>query len=168
MDLRDPDKLTWFCRKDDTTFATQRVQGTSRPVPPVGEFEVWIPVLWLVAIILLGYYLGLLGIVVLICATIYVHYNSKKFGIGGSKALITLLFAVIGLPLYAYDLHELRGRQASQPETDHLISAPAVRPAEPVTVLTEQTVATPSRHKARNLLLFALLCVIPLLILANY
>jgi hypothetical protein len=33
MDLRDPSKLTWFCRKDDTTFATTG-PGAQEIVPP--------------------------------------------------------------------------------------------------------------------------------------
>jgi ribosomal protein L40E len=81
------------------------------PAPPVGEFDVWIPVLLLVAMILLGSFQWLLGLFALIAATIYVHYNSKKFGIEGGRSIITLLIAVIGLPLYAYDLHKLRRAQ---------------------------------------------------------
>jgi len=44
-------------------------------------------------------------------AFIYVHYNSKKFKIGGERALLTLFLAVIGLPVYAHDLYKLKHLQ---------------------------------------------------------
>jgi len=88
------------------------------PAPPVGEFHVWAPILWLVAIILLGFIswisglwvVGMPGWVVLICAAVYVHYDAKKYGIE-SHALLTLLLAIIGLPLHANELHKLRKAQ---------------------------------------------------------
>jgi hypothetical protein len=36
MDLRDPNKLTWFCRKDDTTFATTG-PDVEKIVPPTAK-----------------------------------------------------------------------------------------------------------------------------------
>jgi hypothetical protein len=50
---------------------------------------------------------GLLG---LMGATIYVHYDAKKYGVE-SHAWLTLLFAIIGLPLHANELHKLRKAQ---------------------------------------------------------
>jgi len=61
--------------------------------------------------IVLGLFSWIIGLLALIAATAYVHYNSRKFGIGGGRSIITLLFAIVGLPLYAYDLHKLRKAQ---------------------------------------------------------
>jgi len=83
-----------------------------RPAPPVEESDVWVPILWLVGMIFLGVVSWILGLLGLIGATIYVYYNAKKFGIGGGGyAVITLLLAIIGLPVYAYELHKLRKNQ---------------------------------------------------------
>jgi len=81
------------------------------PAPPVGESDVWFPVLLLVAMFVLGLFSWIIGLLALIAATAYVHYNSKKFGIQGGRSIITLLFAIVGLPLYAYDLYKLRKAQ---------------------------------------------------------
>ena len=81
------------------------------PAPPVGELHVWVPILWLVGMFFLGLFFswvgGLLG---LIGATIYVHYDARKYGVV-SHTVFTLLFAIIGLPLHAIELHNLRKAQ---------------------------------------------------------
>jgi ribosomal protein L40E len=98
--------------------------------PPVGEFDVWIPILLLVAMFFLGFLSFWLSVFALVGATLYVHSNSKKFGIGGGRAVITLLFSIIGLPLYAYDLHKLRKAQrTSQLERFLEPTAPAATPS---------------------------------------
>ena len=84
--------------------------------------EVWIPILWLfgiiiapfIGVIILPPILGIfLGVIVLVCATIYVYKNSEKHGVKGDRTFLTLIFAIIGLPLYANDLHKLRQKQQS-------------------------------------------------------
>ena len=97
------------------------------PAPPVGELHVWVPILWLVGMFLLGFFFswvgGLLG---LIGATIYVHYDAKKYGVE-SQAVLTLLFAIIGLPLHANELHKLRrAQQTGQVPTLVAADAPFV------------------------------------------
>jgi ribosomal protein L40E len=87
---------------------------------------------WLVGTIFLGFFSWVLGLLGLIGATIYVYYNAKKFGIGGSRAALTLLLAIVGLPLYAYDLHKLRKAQ----QTGQLRES-----VEPTTLATTPSVA---------------------------
>jgi len=72
---------------------------------------VWTPIVFLGLMILLGWVFGwVLGLVLLLAATLYVHYDAKKYGVE-SHAWLTLLFAIIGLPLHANELHKLRKAQ---------------------------------------------------------
>jgi predicted nucleic acid-binding Zn ribbon protein len=81
------------------------------PAPPVGEGAVWTPIVFLGLMILLGWVFGwILGLVLLLAATLYVHYDAKKYQVE-SHAWLTLLFAIIGLPLHANELHKLRKAQ---------------------------------------------------------
>ena len=109
-----------FCRtcgKDMTpvvheSSSTPIITGES-PSPPsirVSEFHVWIPILWLVVILFFGLLspFALSALMVLPFATIWVYLDSKKHGLSESLWLVTLLFAIVGLPLYAYRLHQLR------------------------------------------------------------
>jgi len=87
-----------------------------RPVR-VSEFDVWIPILWLVVILFCGSlsnprvpgWAG--GFTMLSLATIWVYYDSKKRGMKNEFWIATLLLAVIGLPWYAHKLHKLRKTQ---------------------------------------------------------
>jgi hypothetical protein len=81
------------------------------PAPSVKRSDVWFPILFLVLVIFLGFLSPGLGVLTLIGATLYVYVDAKKYGIGSSRAIVTLLFSIIGLPLYAYDLHKLRKAQ---------------------------------------------------------
>lgn len=130
----------WYCRKDDELyFPKEQHWGVYQavvpavpvvqkpPAPPVGEFAVWVPIVWLVGMIFLGLFFswvgGLLG---LVGATIYVHYDAKKYGVE-SQAALTLLLAIIGLPLYANELHKLRkAQQTGQVPTLVAADAPSV------------------------------------------
>lgn len=95
------------------------------PAPPVGERDVWVPILWLVGMIFLGFFSWVLGLLGLIGAAIYVHYDAKKYGVE-SHAWLTLLFAIIGLPLHANELHKLRrAQQTGQVRTLVEAGAPA-------------------------------------------
>jgi hypothetical protein len=98
----------------------QRIEERSAPqiekthassAPPAREIDVWVPVVWLCGILITGIAFGLFALVLLVAAAVYVHYNSKKFGIGGDRAILTAIIAIIGLPLYANDLHKLRQMQ---------------------------------------------------------
>jgi hypothetical protein len=102
--------------------STPVVTGKS-PTPAstgVSEFDVWKPILWLVVILFLGYLspLALMGLIILFFATIWVYRDSKKHGLSESLWIVTLLFAIVGLPLYAYRLHQLR--------TGMIVGKPAV------------------------------------------
>jgi hypothetical protein len=92
--------------------STPIVTGESLTPPSTGvsEFDVWKPILWLVVILFLGYLspLALMGLIMLFFATIWVYRDSKKHGLSESLWVVTLLFAIVGLPLYAYRLHQLR------------------------------------------------------------
>jgi hypothetical protein len=90
------------------------------PIPRsarVSEFDVWIPILWLVVILFCGSlsnpripgWVG--GFTMLSLATIWVYYDSKKRDMKSEFWIATLLLAVIGLPWYAYRLHKLRETQ---------------------------------------------------------
>jgi hypothetical protein len=81
--------------------------------PAVSSSDVWIPIVLLILIVALGFVAWWLGVAMLIFATFYVHVNSRKFGVGGGRAFVTLLVAIVGLPLYAHDLHKLRQSQTS-------------------------------------------------------
>lgn len=123
----------WYCYKDNEVYLAkeQRWGGQEPavpvvqkpPAPPVGEFHVWVPILWLVGMIFLGFFSWVLGLLGLIGATIYVHYDAKKYGVE-SQAVLTLLLAIIGLPLHANELHKLRkAQQTAQVQT--LVEPPA-------------------------------------------
>jgi len=106
---------------------TQIVTGQAQH-PSVDDFAVWIPILWLIAILVGGAIFGILGgLVLLIVATIYVYYNSKKFGVGGSTWILVLIFAIVGLPWYAYELHRLQKAQKAYQQVT--MAEPAFRPA---------------------------------------
>ena len=95
--------------------ATAQVSKEKTPpsftAPPVREIDVWIPILWLFGIIIAGIAFGLFALLVLIAAAIYVHYNSKKFGITGDRTIFTVIIAIVELPVYANDLRKLRRTQ---------------------------------------------------------
>ena len=78
-----------------------RLEGADQP-------NVWLPILWLIVLLASSLLLGLLGIVVLVLATVWVYKDSRKRKLGDSLWILTLLFAIVGLPLYAYRLHQLR------------------------------------------------------------
>lgn len=79
--------------------------------PRVGDFEVWVPIAWLAAMLIGGYFHVGISIFVQILATIYVYYDSKHYGFGHSMWIVTLLLGVIGVALYAYRLHQLKMKQ---------------------------------------------------------
>jgi hypothetical protein len=127
--LLDKDEQRWYCYKDDIILYANRQRwndestispgstgavSTGPPPPPVGGFDVWIPILWLLGILFFGFVAWFISIILLIGATIYVYYNSKKFKIESGLAILTLLFAIIGLPLYAWDLYKLKQAQKTQ------------------------------------------------------
>jgi len=156
LDPLDKDKRRWWCDRDDTTFypEEQRWSGTARPTPPappVGALDIWIPIMLLLVIVFLGFVaappVGVLEMTIsiiwlldviygrggwwlsaiaVICTAIYVHYNSKKFGMKGNHATWTLLVAILGLPSYAYELHKLRETQKHS-----LIATPAAQQQAP-------------------------------------
>jgi hypothetical protein len=96
------------------------------PAPPVGEGAVWTPIVFLGLMILLGWVFGwILGLVLLLAATLYVHYDAKKHGVE-SHAWLTLLFAIIGLPLHANELHKLR--KAQQAGLVRTLAEPTAKP----------------------------------------
>lgn len=112
----------WYCRKDDELyFPREQHWGVIRavaptvqepPVPPVTGFNVWFPILLLVGIILLGLFHWVLGVLGLVFAATYVYEGAKKFGIGGAGyAIATFLIGIIALPMYAYELSNLRKKQ---------------------------------------------------------
>jgi hypothetical protein len=84
-----------------------------RRTEAVSELDIWKPILFLFGIIFLGMVNGLLGLVALVGASAWVYYDAKKYGVGGPGALVivTFLAAIVGLPLYAYRLHQLRKGQ---------------------------------------------------------
>jgi len=131
---------------------TRTVAGRAEFVM-VDEFAVWVPILWLVAILAGGYLFGIFGgLVLLVAATIYVYYNSKKFGVKGSRWLLTLILAIVGLPLYAYELHKLRKTQIAHRQTT--LVEPALRPAtasiqEQAPIMTERSTVIPSMKFCR-------------------
>lgn len=132
---------------------TRTVTGRAEFVM-VDEFAVWIPILWLVAILVGGIIFGILGgLVLLIAATMYVYYNSKKFGVGGSTWILVLIFAIVGLPWYAYELHRLqRAQKAYQQVT---MAEPAFRPADAsiqqqTPIVTERPTAVPATKFCRQ------------------
>jgi hypothetical protein len=140
MKLLDEEKQRWYCYKDDDVYyAKEQRWGEYEavvpivqkpPAPPVGELHVWVPILWLVGMFFLGFFFswvgGLLG---LIGATIYVHYDAKKYGVE-SHTVLTLLFAIIGLPLHANELHKLRkAQQTGQLGTSVEPTTPAPTPS---------------------------------------
>ena len=87
------------------------IQTESRPQPNIAT-----RFLWLFAILAAGFLFSWIGgAIVLILATIWVYYDSKKYGLDDSLWLITLLFAIVGLPLYAYRLHQIsKGKAQTQ------------------------------------------------------
>jgi len=98
--------------------------------------------------IVLGLFHWILGLLGLVGAAIYVYYNARKFGIGGGGyAALTFLLAMIGLPVYAYELHKLRkNQQTGQVGT-------LVRPTVPTTTprVTQQASAiSPPTKFCRN------------------
>lgn len=132
--LVDEEAQEWYCYKDDQVFwaAENRWQGpmvaqTDFPdadeAPPiVTTREVWTPMILLVLIILASAFLAEIStppfdvygpVLLTVGAAICVHKSSQIFEIKGHRALITFLFAPIGLLLYACDLYELRELQAS-------------------------------------------------------
>lgn len=132
-----------YCYKDDLILYTKEQRwsdetdslpssvgavSTGPPAPPVGEFDVWIPILWLLGILFFGFIAWFIGIIVLISATIYVYYNSKKFNIGGGLTILTLLFAIVGLPLYSWDLYKLKQKQETTPAPPQPAPTPPIRP----------------------------------------
>ena len=133
----------------------QSCAGRSQPVerptaPTVGESDVWVPILLLVAMFILGLFSWILGLLVLIVATVYVHYDSKKFGVGGGRSLVVFVFAIVGLPLYAYDLHKLRKTQEAQPPAIVQPSQPAATIQLSATVgETLPTASTKFCHQCR-------------------
>jgi hypothetical protein len=157
MKLLDEEKQRWYCYKDDEVYFAkeQRWAGHEAvvpavqkpPAPPVGELDVWVPIVWLVGTIFLGFFSWVLGLFGLIGATIYVYYDAKKFGIGASRAALTFLFAIIGLPLYAYDLHKLRkAQQTGQLGTSVEPTTPATTPS----VAQEASATSPPTNFCRN------------------
>src|SRR5208282_4381192 len=136
------DEERWYCYKDDLIFyakenrwsdeissSTTPVQiASGPPPPPVETYDVWIPIIWMAGILVAGFANGLVGILVLIAAAIYVHYNSRKFKIGGSRAFITLIFAIVGLPLYTWDLYKLKRQQETSPSPTLPIEQPMAPP----------------------------------------
>jgi hypothetical protein len=157
MKLLDEEKQRWYCYKDDEVYyAKEQRWGEYEavvpvvqkpPAPPVGEFDVWIPILLLVAILFLGSLSFWLGVFALGGATMYMYLNSKKYSIGGGRAIITLLFAIIGLPLYAYDLHKLRkAQQTGQPRTFVEPTKPSTTPS----VAQQASVTSPPTKFCRN------------------
>jgi len=91
---------------------------TGKPETPrsarVSEFDVWIPILWLVIILLFSSeraqgWIG--GLLMVFLATIWVYHDSKKRGMKNEFWIATLLLAAIGLPWYTYRLHKLRETQ---------------------------------------------------------
>ena len=139
MHLLDEEAQRWYCCKDDKMYFAKEQRWA------VGASDVWVPILWLVGILflgilgfiysflyspapsLLGWFLGLLG---LIGATIYVYSSSKRFGIEGGRAIITFLFAIVGLPLYSYELHKLR--KAQQAGLVRILVEPTAKPQQSV------------------------------------
>ncbi len=131
MNLLDEEEQRWYCFKDDLLYVgkdqhwSDEIRSSVTPVqiasgpppPPVETYDVWIPIIWLAGILVTGFANGLIGILVLIAGAIYVHYNSRKFKVGGSRAIITLLFAIVGLPLYSWDLYKLKHQQETSKPT---------------------------------------------------
>ena len=129
----------------------QNCAGKSQPVerppaPPVGELDVWIPILWLVGMIFVGFLSWILGLLGLISAAIFVHYDAKKYGVE-SHAGLTLLFAIIGLPLHANELHKLRkAQQTGQVGTLVKPTPPAMTPS----FAQQASAPSPSTKFCRN------------------
>jgi hypothetical protein len=98
-----------FCRS-----CGRRIDGTLGDKEQIVRLEevnqpnVWLPILWLVVLLASSFLLGWLGVIVLILATVWVYKDSKNRKLGDSLWILTLLFAIVGLPLYAYRLHQLR------------------------------------------------------------
>jgi hypothetical protein len=67
-----------------------------------------VPILWLMAIFAAGLIFGFVGgLIITVAATVWVYSDSKKQGVDESLWVVTLLFAIVGLPLYAYRLHQI-------------------------------------------------------------
>lgn len=98
-----------FCRS-----CGRRIDGTLGDKAQIVRLEeanqpnVWLPILCLIVLLASSLFLGLLGFVVLVLATVWVYKDSRKRKLGDSSWILTLLFAIVGLPLYAYRLHQLR------------------------------------------------------------
>jgi hypothetical protein len=90
------------------------VESGAPEIKPVGELDVWTPIFYLGLMIFLGWVFGwILGVVLLVAAALYVHYDAKKYGIE-SHVWLTLLLAIVGLPLHANELHKLRKAQQAK------------------------------------------------------
>lgn len=84
-------------------------------IETISGLDIWKPIIFLFLIVFMNLLHGALGLIALVAVTVWVHYNSKKFAaLGGSQidsrvlTALTLLLAIVGLPLYSYRLHELR------------------------------------------------------------
>jgi len=84
----------------------------------VNEFDVWLPILVLIGVIFGASIFGLGGNiwmpwVLLFIAAIYVYKDAKKHELQDPWVypVFTFLFAIVGLPYYAYKLNELRKEQ---------------------------------------------------------
>jgi len=98
-----------FCRNCGGAIEGRGETGAEViPAKASSQPNAWVPILWLVAILLGSLVFWLAGPVLLVIATIWVYFDSKKRGVGGSPWLVTLLFAIVGLPMYAYELHKVR------------------------------------------------------------
>jgi len=81
---------------------------------------VWLPILWLILIVIAGFFFTVIGgVIALVAAAIWVNRDSKKYGVEVGEGLwaLILLFAIVGLPLYAYRLHQFREKQKSHQVT---------------------------------------------------
>ncbi len=77
---------------------------------PISATPAWVPIVWLIAILIAGMVDLFLGVIALVGVTIWVYRDSKKYSIRGSPvllAVVTFMLAIVGLPLYAYRLHQL-------------------------------------------------------------
>jgi ribosomal protein L40E len=111
---------------------------------PIRSVDVWVPLVWLAALLVVGVMAGLLfEAVAIVAGAIYVYYNSKKFGIRGWYWLLALVFALLGLPLYAYELNKLRKMQ--QTALAGTFAQPIISTATPS--VTQEASATSSLTK---------------------
>jgi len=105
-----------FCRSCGRKITTEVTGGQIAPSQPQPQPNEWLPILWLILIVIASFLFPWIGgVIVLVAAAIWVEHTSKKYGVEVGEGLwaLILLFAIVGLPLYAYRLHQFREKQKS-------------------------------------------------------